>query len=149
MEPAQREPDEESEDRQLPSAVKAGINISIHLICKFSPAVNSDFQGKNSCLTNAEDWESFVLVKKTTLLSPPGSGFAALSLCSPPLAPAGWVTPRLSVASGSTALQITAATLCLLLFLMHEWSCAILSQQVIKTLNHQMDQSSTSHAALS
>lgn len=33
-------------------------------------------------------------------------------------------------------------------FFVREWSRAILSQQAIKKLNHQMDWSSTSHAAL-
>ncbi|OPJ69106.1 hypothetical protein AV530_013130 [Patagioenas fasciata monilis] len=57
------------------------------------------------------------------------------------------VTPD-SVASDSIAFQIRAVTLCLLLFLMREWSRAILAQQVVKKLNHQMDWLNTSHAAL-
>lgn len=106
-----------SRRQELPSTAKAGFNVSIHFICKFSPPVNRKFQGKNSCPANTENWEPCVSVKKTTLLSHPHSGFAApLSLLSASCPRWVGVTRRLSVASGTTAFQITAVTLWLLLF---------------------------------
>lgn len=106
-----------SRRQELPSTAKAGFKVSIHFICKFSPPVNRKFQGKNSCPANTENWEPYVSVKKTALLSHPHSGFAApLSLLSASCPRWVGVTRRLSVASGTTAFQITAVTLWLLLF---------------------------------
>lgn len=113
-----RAEDKGSEDRDLPSALKAGIDISIRFICKFSPADNSHFQGKGGCPTNADDRGTCRWRKGHGDLTP--FGFCHPSLTALCLLPRrlGW----LPVASDSIAFQIAAATLVFCFFFMREWS---------------------------
>lgn len=113
-----RAEDKGSEDRDLPNALKAGIDISIHFICKFSPADNSHFQGKGGCPTNADDRGTCRWRKGHGALTP--FGFCHPSLTALCLLPRrlGW----LPVASDSIAFQIAAATLVFCFFFMREWS---------------------------